>query len=197
MRRGEETRTRIVDIAAQEFGKRGYRATSTANLLRATDLQKGGLYNHFDSKDTLSLAAFDRSAELVSERLLSSTPADAAPLEKIRALIDSFVELAANSPIPGGCPVVNVTVECRDADQSELLTHARTTMDLWLTYIDQLLHQAIEQKQLSPELDTKEFTTVAISLLEGALLLSRLYNDNLYLKHAATHVNSMLEKHIL
>src|SRR5436190_4666477 len=46
-RKGELTRRRIVERAAPVFNQRGYAGTSLSELVAATGLEKGGIYNHF------------------------------------------------------------------------------------------------------------------------------------------------------
>lgn len=49
LRRTEE----VVDLAAREFAKRGYHATSIDDLVEATGLQRGGLYHYIGGKRDL------------------------------------------------------------------------------------------------------------------------------------------------
>ncbi len=53
--KGERTRRRIVESAAAVFNTRGYRGSSMSDLVRETGLEKGGIYNHFGSKEELSI----------------------------------------------------------------------------------------------------------------------------------------------
>ena len=57
MSKAQETKTRIIEQAATLFNQQGYSGTSVSDLMRATGLQKGGIYNHFVSKDELALEA--------------------------------------------------------------------------------------------------------------------------------------------
>ncbi len=68
MEKGERTRRVIVERAAALFNTRGYFGSSMNELVRETDLEKGGLYNHFSSKEELACAAFDYSTVLMRER---------------------------------------------------------------------------------------------------------------------------------
>ena len=57
--KGDETRKRIVQRAASTFNVQGYAGTSMSDLMQATGLEKGGIYNHFTNKEELAIAAFD------------------------------------------------------------------------------------------------------------------------------------------
>src|SRR3954471_15642467 len=57
--KGEHTRRKIVEQAAQIFNRRGYDGGSLSGLMEATGLKKGGMYRHFSSQEELALEAFD------------------------------------------------------------------------------------------------------------------------------------------
>ena len=59
MGKGELTRQRIVALAAPIFNQKGYAGTALSDLMRATGLEKGGIYRHFESKQELAEDAFD------------------------------------------------------------------------------------------------------------------------------------------
>ena len=57
--RASATRQRIVELAAPVFNRQGYVGASMRDLIDATGLEKGGIYNHFGSKEQLALEAYD------------------------------------------------------------------------------------------------------------------------------------------
>src|SRR5437879_9606459 len=59
MRKGEQTRQEIIRKAAPIFNQRGYDGAALSDLMRATGLEKGGIYRHFESKQQLAAEAFD------------------------------------------------------------------------------------------------------------------------------------------
>ena len=65
MRKGERTRQEIIRKAAPVFNQKGYAGAALSDLMRATGLEKGGIYRHFSSKEALAAEAFDRLKQLV------------------------------------------------------------------------------------------------------------------------------------
>lgn len=59
----EVRRAQILDAALRCFAERGYHAASMDDLVRASGLSKGSLYWHFESKEEVFLALFDRFLE--------------------------------------------------------------------------------------------------------------------------------------
>ena len=51
VKKGERTRRVIVEKAAALLNTRGYFGSSINDLMREMGLQKGGIYNHFSSKE--------------------------------------------------------------------------------------------------------------------------------------------------
>ena len=68
MKKGERTRRRIVECSAPVFNTKGYAGASMSDLVLVTGLEKGGIYNHFGSKEQLALEAFDYATGIMRER---------------------------------------------------------------------------------------------------------------------------------
>ena len=76
--KGERTRQRILEMAIDCFGRRGYRATSVSEIARAAKLTQAASYAYFDNKEALFRAAVDADAsDLIDEvsALAQGTPA--------------------------------------------------------------------------------------------------------------------------
>ncbi|MHC5544384.1 TetR/AcrR family transcriptional regulator, partial [Singulisphaera rosea] len=58
-----ETRRRILEVAAQEFRRKGILGTGLAEIMAAAGLSHGGFYRHFASKDQLVAEAFAADME--------------------------------------------------------------------------------------------------------------------------------------
>jgi TetR/AcrR family transcriptional regulator, transcriptional repressor for nem operon len=69
MSKASDTRAYIIMKAAELFNQKGFAGSSMADIMKATGLQKGGIYNHFQSKEELAIASFDyRSSITLSRR---------------------------------------------------------------------------------------------------------------------------------
>src|SRR5687768_11238884 len=125
--KGQRTRTMVVEQAAQLFNRRGYHASSTDEVLRATGLSKGGLYNHFGSKDDLALEAFDYSIRLIAERF-AATAGSPSAIERLKAMNRTFAGMLDVPAFRGGCPMLNTAVEAHGTNQRlcDAAMHAMT-----------------------------------------------------------------------
>ncbi len=63
--KGERTRQRLLEIAIDRFGERGYRSTSVSEIARAAGLTQAAAYAYFENKEALFDAAVDADAAAI------------------------------------------------------------------------------------------------------------------------------------
>ncbi|MGO8655968.1 TetR/AcrR family transcriptional regulator, partial [Rhizobium ruizarguesonis] len=63
MRKGEETRTRILDVAEAAVLQKGFGGTSIEELIAETGITKSGFFYHFRDKNELAKALLNRYIE--------------------------------------------------------------------------------------------------------------------------------------
>ncbi|MDQ1521174.1 MAG: hypothetical protein QOI55_2247 [Actinomycetota bacterium] len=185
--KGERTRRRIVEQCAPIFNQRGYAGASMRDLVAAAGLEKGGLYNHFDSKEALALAAFDHSVSLLGDRLAAARASVDDAGDQLVAIVHAFAQWARKPGVPGGCPIMNTAIEADDTNP-ELRAHARDAMTRWHRLIGSIVKEGVASHQLDASLNPYELATVLTSALEGALMLSRLYDDASHMDRVVAHL---------
>jgi TetR/AcrR family transcriptional repressor of nem operon len=177
-RKGERTRQRIVEQAANVMSVRGYSATSMADLARETGLEKGSLYNHFDSKEALALAGQERA------------------IDRLRAIVGVFRSLTDAPPLPGGDPVLNMAIESDDAYPA-LLERAQNAMTNWQKLIGKTARDGVLRGELRPDVNPRELASVVTSTLEGAVMQSKLFRDSTHMRWAVDHLMAYLDTLVL
>lgn len=192
MGKAEQTHQRIIAQAAPLFNQYGYSGTSMQDILRVTDLQKGGIYGHFASKEELAQAAFDYTIGLMSERFTSFlTQAPTSCLEQLFASIEAFASVVQSPPVAGGCAALNTAIESDDA--SPLFKQkARQAMEKWFRLLEHLLRKGIRTHEFHPDVEVEEVATTMIASLEGALMLSKLYDDPAHMERVVKHLRLYL-----
>lgn len=191
MGKGEQTKQRIVAQAAPVFNTLGYSGTSMAELIKATGLEKGGIYNHFPSKEALALAAFDHAVAVVRARIALALQNKSTATERLLALVEFYEHYVEQPPIPGGCPIMNTAVEADDTDP-ELRTRAQAAMTDLQRLIGSIVKTGIASGELRGDLDPRAIAAVFTGLIEGAVLLGRLYNDPTPAGHITHHLRSCI-----
>jgi TetR/AcrR family transcriptional repressor of nem operon len=192
MRKGEETRTRIAARAAELFNTRGYSGTAIADVMAAAQLEKGGIYRHFSSKDDLALAAFDHAAAIVRGRMRSAAANAAQAADVLLAVVDVFAGYSSAPPLPGGCPILNTAI---DSDDTHPLLRARA--QALLGELRAMLRDAVAGGvaggELHPDADADRIATLIIVTMEGAVMMSRLMDDPTPLRWAAEHLHTYID----
>ena len=172
--KGERTRTRIVEQAAGLFNRFGYGSTPVSALMEETGLKKGGLYNHFPSKEGLAIEAFRRNAAAVGAFLVSSVEGVEDPLERLRLLCASSLEIAEGKVVAGGCPVLNAAVEADDA-LPPLRTEAAKSAERLRSLLQRELLAARGAGLLVSRCDPDALSQSFLAAIEGGIMLSRLH----------------------
>src|SRR5215210_3817908 len=85
--KGEETRRRIVEVAAEAFAQRGYDGTSLNDVIKASGLTKGGFYFHFPSKEALAREVLAVKREQWRQEVLTGLEQQGSALEQLVALV--------------------------------------------------------------------------------------------------------------
>lgn len=195
MTKGERTRERIVARAAEVFNRRGYAAASMAELTEATEIQKGGLYRHFESKEQLALAAF-RHAMGVARQARFSLAADAAQQTALARLLE-FVHLwvRPHSPlVPGGCPLLNATVAAGDGGEW-LLDAVREELHSWTQRLAAVVQGGLDRREFAG-VNPLQVSRFLIASLEGGLVLSRIEKSAEPLQGVADTLKSWLQREL-
>ena len=191
VKKGERTRRVIVEKAAALFNTKGYYGSSMNDLMRKTGLEKGGLYNHFSSKEELACAAFDYSAALMRERFEAALASREGAVERLFAIVDVLGCLANDPPVAGGCPILNTAVES-DGANPELKERAGEAMSGWLRLLGRIVKEGVRTGELTPDTDPRKTASVVLATLEGAVMLSRLCDDPAHMSRAVEHLKEHL-----
>jgi len=195
MTKGEITREIILEKAIELFNVYGYSGTSLADIMQATGLQKGGIYNHFASKEQLAVEAFDHAFQNVGTLMLKSLHGKRDPMERLLGIISFFKDYFESPPVKGGCVLLNTAVEADDAFPL-LREHARQAMQQWRDLITRAVSRGITQGQMRPTVDPEEVATLIIATLEGALMLGKLYDEPAHLRRAVDHLLVYVESSV-
>ena len=195
MSKGQLTRQHIIEQAAAVFNEKGYAATSMSDIMQVTGLRKGGIYNHFSSKDELALAAFDYAFAYVNQRLIAHIAELQSPLAQLEVFISTFRMYEKEAIFVGGCPILNTAVEAVDT-HPQLRDKALQALETWNRFMTRRLERAIAQGEARPDIDIPATTTLIIASLEGAVMLTRIYGQQKYVEQVVQHLLNMIEHDI-
>ena len=194
MRKGEQTRLEIIRKAAPIFNQKGYDGAALSDLMRATGLEKGGIYRHFDSKQELAAEAFDHAWKLAMDARFEGTHEIPNTVDRLKQIVRNFRDRRAGL-VPGGCPLMNTAVEADDGNKV-LRARARKALQSWTRRLCNITAEGIKKEEIDAGVKPLELAQLIIGCLEGALLISRLQNNDQPLRKARQHLENYLEESV-
>ncbi len=84
-----QTRQRIIDVAREQFARRGYAVTGIATIAAAADLAPSAVYHYFDGKVELYETVFETTADQIWQSFRFDQIAHDTLLEALEDLLDA------------------------------------------------------------------------------------------------------------
>jgi AcrR family transcriptional regulator len=168
---GRETRREIIEKSLQIFSVKGYYNTSVSDIMAATGLTKGGLYAHFDSKEDLWNAAYERAVEIWRGIVFKDVRNVSDPLDRIGKTIENDLrDYCCGEVFEGGCFFFNSLVELSGQSAAmsgrimEGFTHFSDLLASWL-------EEAKSEGKLRPGVRIREVADFIVTSINGAAAL--------------------------
>src|SRR6202034_4109484 len=139
MRKGEQTRQEIIRKSAPIFNKKGYDGAALSDLMRATGLEKGGIYRHFESKEELAGNAFEHAWKVAMDARFEGTEEIPNTVDRLKQIVRNFRDRRAGL-VPGGCPLLNTAIDSDDSNP-KLRTKARQALTSWLGRMESIAEE--------------------------------------------------------
>jgi TetR/AcrR family transcriptional regulator, transcriptional repressor for nem operon len=194
VRKGEQTRQEIIRQAAPIFNQKGYEGAALSDLMRATGLEKGGIYRHFGSKQELAGDAFDHAWKIAMDTRFDGTELISNTVDRLKQIVRNFRDRRTGL-IPGGCPLLNTAIDCDDGNP-KLRAKARLALSSWLDRMQSIAEEGQRRGQIHADVDSAKLATLIASTLEGSGMLGRLQRSKEPLDLACRHLEEYLETKI-
>jgi AcrR family transcriptional regulator len=113
---GSETRRQLIlEAMVRVVGRKGYKATSVADVIEEAGVSRTTFYKHFDDKHECFLAAYDMVVERVLDEVIASCDGERTWLERMRVGLATVVEMFALDPELARTAIVEVAAAGADA----------------------------------------------------------------------------------
>lgn len=198
MRKGEETRTRILDAAHASVVAKGFGATSIEELIAETGVSKSGFFYHFRDKTDLARALltryldedervydaiFDRARDLVDDPLQVF-------LVGLRFLADAMADMPRGHP---GCLVASSCYYERlfDRDIQEINREgALRWRRRFRAHYDAIA--AVHPPKVAIEGD--DFADMVSTMLEGGIVMAKALGDPMLLPRQILAFRALVQR---
>ena len=114
----------VLEKAMTAFWANGYEATSLTDLVNATGLHKGSLYQAFGNKHDLFITALSRYLEGMHAQKTALLKGAKTPRDGVRSALHGMLDMSdADASYPKGCMAINALVEMapHDAEVAKVL----------------------------------------------------------------------------
>lgn len=189
--KAEKTKALIIEKAAHAFNKKGFHGTSMSDILDLTGLAKGGVYGHFKSKEDIIEAAFEYSFSKVLDELISRIKACDNAIDKLFAITDYYYNYTLQSPIEGGCPILNYSSFADDNLPGLKLLLIKASKQM-LSSLVQIIEKGQKYNQIKQSVHAGLAADILYSRIEGAIMLSKATGDPLKLNRLLDELKSYI-----
>ena len=164
--KGERTRKKLIDATGDLLRRQGFHATGLSDIVTESGAPRGSVYFYFPGgKDELARAALEAAGAEWRARIAAAV-ASAPDLDgAIAAIVKLLGDDLEASKFQNGCPVAAVALETTSKPVHDAIVAHYAEWERGITaHLVSIGFAAGPARQLS---------VVALSMIEGALLLSR------------------------
>ncbi|MEU8777943.1 TetR family transcriptional regulator [Streptomyces sp. NPDC048606] len=178
--------------ALELFWRRGYEATSVADLVEHLGIGRASIYATFGSKHELYLKALDRYAESVDPGLVEELSRPGPALPAVREVVRRFAAEAGSSEARrAGCFVTNTAAELGPHDEVAA-RRVQSSWDRLETLLYASLARAQAQGELPVERDPRALARMLLVVLQGVRVVGKASTDPARVRDAAEQALSLL-----
>jgi TetR/AcrR family transcriptional regulator, transcriptional repressor for nem operon len=188
--KGQSTRRRIVQAAAELVAEKGAAGMSLDDVGQRAHASRSQLYHYFDDRDDLIRAMVDATTDsvlLAQDELLEHLDTWTGIDRWFRALIALQEEREAR----GGCPIGSLVGQLAERDP---LARAGLAdgFERWEAHLRDGLERMQTRGRLSANADAATLATATMALLQGGLLLTQVRRDPKQLRTALAAARVLL-----
>jgi AcrR family transcriptional regulator len=175
VRKGELTRTAILDEALQTASLVGFTGLSIGKLAEQTEMSKSGLFAHFKSMDQLQLQILQRARERFVDSVVRPALAGPRGERRVRALFTNWLAWSSTALV-GGCIFVSASVELDDRPGALRDALVQAERD-WLELLATVAGTAVTEGEFAADVDPDQFAFEVHALMLGHHYATRLLRD--------------------
>lgn len=176
-RKGDDTRTRILDTAQAMILDRGFAGVSVDQIIQRMDLTKGAFFHHFRNKNDLARTLIrryaDQGVELFESTLARAKRLSNDPLQQLLILVGLYEELFEGlaEPYPG-CLFASYVYELQQFDE-ETRGVINIEFELSRRELTKLIREIMDKHPPRRPIDPQSLADGFMSTFEGAFILSK------------------------
>ena len=174
------TRQKILDTASRLFHKQGYNSTGINQIIKESEVAKGGLYHIFKSKEDLCIEYLNKRHDFWFGKLTHFTSRARTAKSKTLAAFDFIYNMNIEEHFRG-CSFLNILSEI-DTDNKSILTVIQNHKQDLRNFFDEILP---DEKQ--------DMIDLVYLLFESSIIESQLFRSQWPIDKSKKIINSLLK----
>ena len=175
LRDPEGTRERLLQAAFREIHRSGFQSAGIDTILAATNVTKGALYYHFESKEALGYAVVEEKiATLTRDRWLHPMQSEGEAIDILIGVVRGLPTRPAD--VRQSCPLLNLAQEMSPLDEQFRKRLERIFL-AWQEGIATLLRKGQSQGTVRRDLNPDETASFLVAMVEGNASLAKNAQD--------------------
>lgn len=163
----------VLESAMKVFWRKGYFATTVADLVDATGLHRGSLYAAFGSKAEIYHRALERYMSAVRLRRAVESQPGRPVRDVLREVLQDMVETAIADRERRGCLMTNTAIELAGHDPAAADAVAETFADLERVLAARL-DRAQAEGEVSPAQSPEALARFVVGTIQGLRVMAKL-----------------------
>jgi TetR/AcrR family transcriptional regulator, transcriptional repressor for nem operon len=175
LRDPEGTRERLLQAAFREIHRSGFQSAGIDTILAATNVTKGALYHHFESKEALGHAVVEEKiATLTRDRWLQPMQSEGEAIDILIGIVRGLPTRPAD--VRHSCPLLNLAQEMSPLDEQFRKRLERIFL-AWQEGVATLLRKGQSQGTVRRDLNPDETASFLVAMIEGHASLAKNAQD--------------------
>jgi AcrR family transcriptional regulator len=169
-------RNAILDRAVRLASVEGLEGLTIGRLASDLKMSKSGLFDHFGSKQDLQLATVDRATAILWQEVVEPAAAADLGLDRLRALIEGYLDYLERDVLPGGCFLTAAAAEFdgRGGPVRDAIAEASRA---WGRELETQVELARARNELPADTDPPQLVFELSALATRANAIYQLYGD--------------------
>ena len=177
MRKGEQTKAAIIDVAVALASVDGLEGLTIARIAERMSMSKSGVFAHFGSREDLQIEVVREYHRRFEEEVFMPAIREKRGLPRLLRLFDNWV-MRVTQEIDSGCIYISGAVEY-DEREGPVRDELTKSVKTWLSALVKAVQQSVELRQLRSDTDPKQL------VFEMHGLILALHHDARFLKQRA------------
>jgi AcrR family transcriptional regulator len=194
MRKGERTKTTILNHAVATASQLGLEGLSIGSLADRLEMSKSGLFAHFGSKEDLQIAVVHQARQIFSDHVFTPALREPAGLPRLRAIVRNWLTWTRSADLPGGCPITAAAYEYDDRPGALRDLLSQTLRELRKT-LARSVRIAVEAGHLRAGTEPEKLAFEILGIYLASQLEARLFGDDEAGPRGLASFEKLIERH--